>query len=215
MSCSSSRVFESPVAQADNEKALVAAAKRGDYAAFEGLVNRTEKRIYRLGLNITGSREDAEEVLQETFLKAFEHLDDFREESRFYTWLVRIAINVGLMKLRKRRRDKSAPLEDSVDDEGKVMPQEFADWKPNPEEILAQSELRATLREAIEALPVGLRVVFVLRAVEGFSTQETAELLHLTVTAVKPRQFRACLRLRKALNNIFKERQLVGLPKQK
>ena len=87
----------------DDEHSLVTQAKAGDYAAFEELVNRYEKKIYRLAFNITGHREDAEDVLQEAFMKSFQHLHNFREGSRFYTWLVRIAVNEGLMKLRKRR----------------------------------------------------------------------------------------------------------------
>ena len=191
-------------ALAKDEFTLVSEAKAGSYAAFEELVNRYEKKIYRLGLNITGKPEDAEEVLQETFLKAFEHLADFREDSRFYTWIVRIAVNEGLMKLRKRRSDRSVPIEDSVDDEGDVMPREFADWRPNPEEQLAQSELETILNDAARSLPPTFRTVFSLRDVEGLSTQETAELLNLTVSAVKARLFRARLQLRDELTKVFK-----------
>lgn len=191
-------------AVAKDESVLVAEAKAGHYEAFEELVNRYEKKIYRLGLNVTGSPEDAEEVLQETFLKAFSHLGDFREDSRFYTWIVRIAVNEGLMKLRKRRSDRSVPIEDSVDDDGSVMPREFADWRPNPEQILAQSELESVLKNAANSLPPTFRTVFYLRDVEGLSTQETASLLKLTVSAVKARLFRARLHLREELTKIFK-----------
>ena len=194
----------SQAALAKNESALVSEAKAGNYAAFEELVNRYEKKIFRLGLNITGSPEDAEEVLQETFLKAFEHLANFREDSRFYTWIVRIAVNEGLMKLRKRRSDKSVPMEDSVDEEGSVMPREFADWRPSPEEQLAQSELADILNHAARSLPPTFRTVFFLRDVEGLSTQETADLLNLTVSAVKARLFRARLQLRDELTKVFK-----------
>src|SRR3990172_6981716 len=114
--------------------ALVAEAKAGSYEAFEELVNRYENKIYRLGVNITGSPQDAEDVLQEAFLKAFQHLGEFRADSRFYTWLVRIAVNEALMKLRKRRSDRLVPLEDSTDEEGTTMTRELADWKPNPEQ---------------------------------------------------------------------------------
>jgi RNA polymerase sigma-70 factor, ECF subfamily len=189
---------------AKDEFALVAEAKAGSYAAFEELVSRYEKKIYRLGINLTGNPEDAEDVLQETFLKAFQHLPDFREDSRFYTWIVRIAVNEGLMKLRKRRSDKSVPMEDTVDEEGSVMPREVADWRPNPEQQLAQVELETILNDAARALPPTFRTVFFLRDVEGLSTQETAELLGLTVSAVKARLFRARLQLRDELAKIFK-----------
>ena len=189
---------------AKDEYALVTEAKAGSYAAFEELVSRYEKKIYRLGMNITGSPEDAEDVLQETFLKAFQHLPEFREDSRFYTWIVRIAVNEGLMKLRKRRSDKTVPMEDSVDEEGAVMPREVADWRPNPEQQLAQAELETILNNAARSLPPTFRTVFFLRDVEGLSTQETAELLNLTVSAVKARLFRARLQLRDELAKTFK-----------
>lgn len=187
-----------------DDSILVTEAKAGNYAAFEELVNRYEKKIYRLGLNITGNPEDAEEVLQETFLKAFEHLDGFRQDSRFYTWIVRIAVNEGLMKLRKRRSDKSVPIEDAVDEEGGIIPRELTDWRPNPEQLLAQAELQTILQNAAQSLPPTFRTVFFLRDVEGLSTEETAELLDLTVGAVKARLFRARLHLREELSKTFK-----------
>ena len=196
---------ESPqTALVKDEAALVSEAKAGSYAAFDELVNRYEKKIYRLGMNITGSPEDAEDVLQETFLKAFEHLTEFRADARFYTWIVRIAVNEALMKLRKRRASKEVPVEDSEDDEGAVTVREFADWKPNPEQQFARAELEEILRNAIRALPPSFRTVFYLRDVEDLSTEETADLLNLSVGAVKARLFRARLRLREDLSKVFK-----------
>jgi RNA polymerase sigma-70 factor (ECF subfamily) len=195
---------ESPQVALKDDFALVAEAKAGSYAAFDELVNRHEKKIYRLGLNLTGNAEDAEDVLQEAFLKAFLHLPDFREDSRFYTWLVRIAVNEGLMKLRKRRADKSVPIEDSVDEEGDVMPREFADWKPNPEELYAQAEIEEILRNAAQTLSPAFRTVFLLRDVEGLSTQETADVVGISEGAVKARLFRARLQLREELSKVFK-----------
>jgi RNA polymerase sigma-70 factor (ECF subfamily) len=189
---------------AKDESVLVAEAKNGSYPAFEELVNRYEKKIYRLGLNITGNPDDAEDVLQETFLKAFQHLPDFREDSRFYTWLVRIGVNEGLMKLRRRRADRTVPIDDHVDEEGAVMPREFTDWKPNPEQLLAQTEIQTILDNAASSLPPTFRTVFYLRDVEGLSTAETAELLELTESAVKARLFRARLQLREDLSKAFK-----------
>lgn len=187
-----------------DESLLVTEAKAGSYEAFEELVNRYEKKIYRLGMNITSNREDAEDVLQETFLKAFEHLADFREDARFYTWIVRIGVNEALMKLRKRRSEKVVPMEDMVGDEGEVMPREFADWKPNPEQQLTRTELEGILETAAKALPPTFRAVFFLRDVEGLSTEETAEILNLSNGAVKARLFRARLRLREDLSKILK-----------
>lgn len=187
-----------------DDLALVAEAKAGHYDAFDELVNRYEKKIYRLGLNITGNPEDAEDVLQEAFLKAFEHLPQFREDSRFYTWLVRIAINEGLMKLRKRRSNKEVLVEESTNDDGEKIPKEFTDWRPNPEQVVAQKELEEILQRTAKSLPISFRTVFFLRDVEGLSTEETAEILHLSPGAVKARLFRARLRLREDLTRIFK-----------
>ncbi len=186
------------------EAQLLTEARLGQYEAFEELVNRHERKIYRLALNLTGTPEDAEDVLQETFLKAFEHLPEFREDSRFYTWLVRIAINEGLMKLRKRRSSKEVASEDAVGDDGEALPREFTDWRPNPEQIYATRELQEILQNAARALPVSLRAVFILRDVEGLSTEETAEALGLSSGAVKARLFRARIRLREELSKVFK-----------
>ena len=187
-----------------DEGQLVSEAKAGNYSAFEELVNRYEKKIYRLGMNITGNREDAEDVLQDAFLKAFQHLPDFREDSRFYTWITRIAVNEALMKLRKRKSSKEVGMEDSEDENGDVQVREFADWKPNPEQQFAQTELEQILQTAVGTLSPGFRTVFYLRDVEGLSTEETAEMLDLSVGAVKARLFRARLRLREELSKIFK-----------
>jgi RNA polymerase sigma-70 factor (ECF subfamily) len=187
-----------------DESVLVTEAKAGSYEAFEELVNRYEKKIYRLGLNLTGNPEDAEDMLQETFLKAFEHLPDFREDARFYTWIVRIAINQGLMKLRKRRSSKEVQMEDISNDDGEVIPREFADWRRNPEQELERTELETILQNAARALPMTFRTVFFLRDVEGLSTEETAEMLNLSEGAVKARLFRARLRLREELSKILK-----------
>jgi RNA polymerase sigma-70 factor, ECF subfamily len=187
-----------------DDLALVAEAKAGSYEAFEELVNRYENKIYRLGVNITGNSEDAEDVLQEAFLKAFTHLGEFREDSRFYTWLVRIAVNEALMKLRKLRSSRTVPLEDEIGEDGDPIPRELADWKPNPEQIYVQEEIESILREAAQKLPASYRTVFLLRDVEDLSTAEAASVLGLTEGTVKARLFRARLMLREELSKVFK-----------
>ncbi|HUY13710.1 MAG TPA: sigma-70 family RNA polymerase sigma factor [Terriglobia bacterium] len=187
------------------ESLLVTEAKSGSYEAFEELVSRYEKKIYRLALRLTGNNEDAEDVLQESFLKAYEHLPDFRQDSRFYTWLVRITVNEGLMRLRKLRSDKSEPLEDKVSDDGQITPREFRDWKPNPEETMQQKEMEDLLLKAAQSLPSSLRTVFLLRDMEELSTEETANLLSLTTGAVKARLFRARMQLREELSQALKQ----------
>jgi len=191
------------VAGGDGEAQLVAAAKGGDLAAFDELVRRYERRIFRLARNITQNREDAEDVMQEAFLKAYEHLDGFEGNSRFYTWLVRIAVNQGLMKLRKRRPNVLS-LDEELETEDDVMPREVEDWGPSPEQRYQQSELAGKLDEAIHSLEPGFRVVFQLRDIEELSTEDTARVLGLSVPAVKSRLLRARLKLRNKLNRLFR-----------
>ena len=186
----------------EDEHLLVSAAKQGENGAFEELVNRYERRILRLTWNITGNHEDAEDALQEAFIKAYSHLSEFRGESRFYTWLVRIAANEALMKLRKRRPEESS-IDEPVPDEDDLMPRELDDWSPSPEQKCAQNELREILHQAVEKLEPDFRMVFVLRDMEELSTEETALLLGLSVPAVKSRLLRARLKLRLRLNRFF------------
>ncbi|HXE90610.1 MAG TPA: sigma-70 family RNA polymerase sigma factor [Terriglobales bacterium] len=190
---------------AGDELALVQAAQAGDVGAFEQLVKRYDRNIFRLAQHITQNREDAEDVLQEAFLKAYTHLGDFQGNSKFYTWLVRIAVNESLMKLRRRRSDKTVSLDESVETEESSMPREVADWAPNPEQLYRQEELADILSRTIQGLPASFRTVFVLRDVEGLSTDETAEALGLSIPAVKSRLLRARLQLRDRLSRYFKK----------
>jgi RNA polymerase sigma-70 factor, ECF subfamily len=186
----------------DDEHLLVAAAKKGDLQAFEELVSRYEKKIFRLTRNITGNREDAEDALQEAFLKSYMHLGGFNGDSRFYTWLVRIAANEALMRLRKRRPGEFS-INESLPGDEDIMPRELDDWGPNPEQCCAQAELKKILNDAIENLDADFRIVFVLRDVEELSTEETAKLLGLSITGTKSRLLRARLKLRQKLNRHF------------
>jgi RNA polymerase sigma-70 factor, ECF subfamily len=187
----------------DDEPILVAAAKAGDISAFETLVGRYERKIFRLAQNITQNREDAEDVMQESFLKAYEHLDGFQGNSRFYTWLVRISVNQALMKLRKRRPNVVS-LDEEVDTGEELMPREVEDWGPSPEERYKQTELSEILSSTIADLDPSFRIVFQLRDIEELSTEETAEALGLSVPAVKSRLLRARLKLRQKLDRYFR-----------
>lgn len=187
-----------------DELALVRAAKAGDITAFEQLVKRYDRNIFRIAQHITHNREDAEDVVQDAFLKAYENLAQFQEQSKFYTWLVRIAVNESLMKLRRRRGDKIVSLDQDIETEEDTMPREIADWAPNPAQIFDQEQLREILGKTIQGLPPSFRTVFVLRDVEGLSTEETAEALGLSIPAVKSRLLRARLQLRERLNKYFK-----------
>jgi RNA polymerase sigma-70 factor (ECF subfamily) len=187
----------------DDESALVAAAKGGDITAFETLVGRYERKIFRLTQNITQNREDAEDAMQEAFLKAFEHLQSFEGNSRFYTWLVRIAVNQALMKLRKRRPNVVS-LDEEVNTGEDMVPREVEDWGPSPADRYAQTELSEILTKVIGELDPSFRIVFQLRDIEELSTEETAEALGLSVPAVKSRLLRARLKLRQTLNQYFR-----------
>jgi RNA polymerase sigma-70 factor (ECF subfamily) len=190
-----------------DELALVQAAKSGDLEAFSQLVKRYDRNIFRIAQHITHNEEDAQDVVQEAFLKAYTNLEQFQGNSKFYTWLVRIAVNEALMKLRRRRADKTVSIDEDVETEDGSMPREVADWSPNPEQLYGQSELGDILKKTIQGLSPGFRTVFVLRDVEGLSTEETAEMLGLSVQAVKSRLLRARLQLRERLAKYFKSRR--------
>jgi RNA polymerase sigma-70 factor, ECF subfamily len=194
------------VAAGFDESALVAQAKAGDQNAFAELVNRYERKIYRLAKNITRNDEDAEDVLQDAFLKAYTHLDSFKGDSKFYTWIVRIAVNEALMRLRKRKTDRSVPLDEPVELGEETVQREIAVWEDNPEQQYSQEEWRRILDDAVDTLKPDFRTVFVLRDIEELSTEETAEALGISVPAVKSRLLRARLALRETLTRHFKRK---------
>jgi len=187
--------------------ALVEQVRGGDVSAYDTLVRKYDRQIFRIAQHITQNREDAEDVMQDAFLKAYEKLDQFQGNSKFYTWLVRIAVNESLMRLRKRRTGKMVSIDEDVETEEGSVPRDLADWAPDPEQNYTQSELGEILRKTIQGLPPGFRIVFVLRDVEGLSTEETAETLGLSVPAVKSRLLRARLQLRERLSRYFRKKK--------
>jgi RNA polymerase sigma-70 factor (ECF subfamily) len=197
---------EATTADVFDETPLVESARKGDAAAFAELVSRYERKIFRLARHITNNDEDAEDVLQESFMKAYSHLDTFQGQSKFYTWLVRIAVNEALMKLRKRKSDKTVSLDEPTDTGEDTVVREIAVWDEDPEQKYSQEELRKILDEAVESLKPAFRTVFVLRDIEELSTEETAESLGISVPAVKSRLLRARLQLREKLTRFFKRK---------
>lgn len=189
-----------------DEQELVARAQAGDNEAFAGLVERYQNKIYRLAKNITQNNEDAEDVLQEAFLKAYSHLDTFQRNAKFYTWIVRIAVNEALMKLRKRKSDRTVPLDEPLDTGEETVNREIAVWEDNPEKRYSQEEMQQILEEAVESLKPDFRAVFALRDIEELNTEETAETLGISVPAVKSRLLRARLALREKLTRKFKRK---------
>jgi RNA polymerase sigma-70 factor (ECF subfamily) len=189
-----------------DESPLVARAREGDARAFGELVQQYEGKIFRLAQHVTQNREDAEDVLQETFMKAYEHLDQFQGNSKFYTWIVRIAVNQALMKLRRRKTDRSVSLDETIDTGEDTVVREIAAWGEDPEQRFSREELGSILDSAIQSLEPPYRSVFVLRDIDELSTEETADVLGLSVPAVKSRLLRARLQLREKLTRFFRRK---------
>lgn len=185
------------------------ALKAGDRLAYSQLVEAYSGKLYRLGLKMLQNPQDAEDVLQETFIKVFRHIRDFDGRSSISTWLYRIATNEALMHLRRKRPETVSidePNAAGQDSEVEREPLQIVDWCCMPEQELLSSEMRKHLDEAIGHLPTALKTVFLLRDIEDLSTAETAEVLGLTETAVKTRLSRARLRLREELSGYYREK---------
>jgi RNA polymerase sigma-70 factor (ECF subfamily) len=182
-----------------SDDALVAATKRGDTQAFEELVLRHRHRVLAVAQRITNNREDAEDVTQESFHKAFLHLDAFQERSQFSTWLTRIAMNEAFMLVR-RRRGFLEVLPESPDDGVKSGSESFVDQSPNPEESCWRRERTQLLTEAINRLGPKIRSAILLRDIEERSTKETAQILGTSISAVKARHFHGRRKLRGSMN---------------
>lgn len=182
------------------------ALQAGDKAAFAQMVESHYELIYRLIVKMLGNSQDAEDVLQETFIKAYRHVGSFDGRARFSTWLYRIATNESLMFLRRRRPETVSIDEPLETDDGPLEPLQIVDWCCLPETELMSTEAQQELEKAIAELPVNLRVVFVLRDIQGLSTHETAQVLDLSESAAKTRLSRARLRLRNELTRYFREK---------
>jgi RNA polymerase sigma-70 factor (ECF subfamily) len=182
------------------------ALKSGDRAEFARLVETYYELIYRLAYKMLNDPQEAEDILQETFLKAYRYIDGFDGRSSLSTWLYRIATNEALMSLRRKKLD-TVSMDETLDTmEGEVEPVQIVDWCCLPEAELMSAEAQARLNQATEKLPATLRVVFVLRDIQGLSTREVAEVLNLSETAVKTRLSRARLRLREDLSGYYGEK---------
>ena len=186
-----------------DEGDVVARAKTRSEAAFEQLVDQYKRRAFRLAWKITRHHDDAEEVVQNAFGKAFQKLPDFRGDSRFYTWLVRITINEALMKIR-RRRPNEVSIDESKEANDSSAPIEIKDQAASPEQRCSQYEVQRILAATMNDLAPSFRDVLQLRDVEGLSTKETAQALDLTSPAVKTRLQRARIKLRQSLNGYFR-----------
>jgi RNA polymerase sigma-70 factor (ECF subfamily) len=196
--------YEAP-RQTEDDLMLVHETKKGSVAAFDELVRRYDRRMLRIAQSVTHNREEAEDAVQEAFLKAYQKLDQFREDAKFSTWMIRIVLNEALMKLRKQRVFRVESLDSNFRDDSDVLPRDLAEWSPDPQELYDAVELREILIKCLGSLQPALRVVFVLRDIEELSISETCEALGLSEVAVKSRLFRARLRLRERLTSYFRK----------
>jgi RNA polymerase sigma-70 factor (ECF subfamily) len=193
-------------AASPSDDELIARARAKDFAAFETLLGRYEDKVYRLAFRIVRNETDAKEILQETFVSIWRKLDTFKGDSQFGSWVYRIATNAALMRLRSQRRHPEVSTEELpigyLDNYGQPMPA-GENWSKRPDDQLQSSELRTHIQTAVDALPDIYRTVFVVRDVEGLSTEETAAALGISVPTVKTRLHRARIALRDAIGGYF------------
>jgi len=208
MASSTTPIPPAPAADAPvaSDQELVAKAQAKDYAAFEQLLDRYEDKIFRLAYRFVRNETEAKEILQDTFLTIWRKLDTFKGDAQFSSWLYRVAANAALMRLRSQRRHPEVSTEDLpigyLDNYGQLPPV-IENWAKRPDEELASDELRRHIQSAVDALPEIYRTVFLIRDVEGLSTEETAEVLQISVPTVKTRLHRARIALRDAITGYF------------
>lgn len=195
-----------PMDNSTQQDFSIEALRAGDRAEFARLVDTYSTLIYRLGLKMLGNQQDAEDILQNTFLNALMHLANFEGRSSISTWLYRIAANEALMMIRRRKSNFNLDDLQTEDSDDISLPETFVDWSLLPEKELLSGEGKAVLEKAIKQLPENLRVVFILRDVEDLSIKETAEILNLTEVNVKARLLRARMALREQLSSYYAER---------
>ena len=194
-----------------DEQQLISQLKARDDAALETLMAQYETKVFGLARRVTGNREDAEEVLQDVFLTVVQKIETFRGEAKLSTWIYRIATNAALMKLRKRPKVQTLPLEEELGpamDERGHLAEPVVDWTRLPPDQLERKELVQRIEQAMDQLPEEYRSVFVLRDIEGLSAEEACEVLNLSVAALKSRLHRARLFMRKQLADYAKASQL-------
>jgi RNA polymerase sigma-70 factor (ECF subfamily) len=182
-----------------DEQGMIALILAGEAHLFHDLIRPYERSVYVMALSFLHNEADAEDVAQEAFLKAFRNLAGFRGEAKFSTWLISITLNEARSRIRRKNVAPMDSLDTTQDEEGHVSPALLRDWKEIPSEQLERQEIRLLLEEAVAALPVLYREVFILREVEELSTNEVAEVLKISVASAKVRLHRARLMMQKNL----------------
>ncbi|MBN1445773.1 MAG: sigma-70 family RNA polymerase sigma factor [Candidatus Omnitrophica bacterium] len=188
----------------NGEMKLVEQAKKGDMKAFEDLMKTTSGRIYNLGFRLLRNKEDAADIMQETYMAAYENLPKFKGNSSFSTWLYRIATNFALMKMR-REKNKKVSVSELQETSGNLYDKALPDWSESPVDHLKNQELKEILDKAINSLPPKYRSVFVLHDIEGLGIAEVADILSLSEPAVKTRSHRSRMYLREKLSEYFRQ----------
>jgi RNA polymerase sigma-70 factor (ECF subfamily) len=186
---------------------LIAQFKAGSMEAMEQIVGRYEERIFTFGMKMCGHLQDAEDITQETFLNAFRYLQGFRGETKLKNWLFKIAARACFKKRRKKKfePDREISLESLIENGGPGSKYEIPDWSNDPADNILRAELKQIIDTAIQSLPPKYRFVFNLRDIVGFDTQETAEILEISIQSVKTRLHRARVHLRKEISKHYKE----------
>ncbi len=182
-----------------DEAQMIASIIAGDSQLFHELIRPYERRVYAMALSFLHNEADAEDAAQEAFLKAFRNLSRFRGEAKFGTWLVSITLNEARSRIRHRNSIKMESLDEPPDDEGHVAPALLRDWREIPSEALERKEVSALLNQAVTALPLIYREVFMLRDVEGLSVQEASQALGISIASIKVRLHRARMMLQRVL----------------
>lgn len=193
---------------AEEDLRLIERVLSGDRQAFGALVRSHERRVFRVTLAVLGQVEDAEDAMQETFIKAYRHLNQFRRESRFTTWLTRIAVNEALQKRQARKEHVS--LDESPASQNQEFPRRFEPWAADPEKLYTKQELRELVEKAICSLAAIYREALILCDVEGMSAKEAADVLEVNLPALKSRLLRARLMMREALCTSLEQRRPFG-----
>ena len=200
---------ETPAPASVSDEELVLRARAKDFGAFEQLLDRYEDKIFRLAYRFVRNETEAKEILQDTFLSIWRKLDTFKGDSQFGSWLYRVAANTALMRLRSQRRHPEISTEELpvgyLDNYGQ-LPSVGENWSKRPDDELQSEELRRHIQTSVDALPEIYRTVFLLRDVEGLSTEETGEILAISVPTVKTRLHRARIALRDAITQYFNKR---------
>lgn len=202
-------------AGASREQELIERVQRGQHELFYELVRPYERRVFAAAMAILRNQTDAEDVVQEAMLKALRGIRQFRAEARFSTWLIQITVNEALMRRRRQRSGMMEGIDDHRDEEGDYTPRDFADWREIPSEALERKEIRQRLANALASLDQKYREVFVLRDMEQFNIQETADALGISIASVKTRLLRARLMLRDLLAAGWEQGWFSRLPFEK